>query len=198
MATSEIVPLPLSAPIWERFFLAASLALVATKEGEGYDIAPKHMAFPLGWQNFYGFVCSPAHATHRNIVEHGQFTVSFPRSEQIVATSMAASAREDDGHKPGLAALSTRPASAVDCVLVEGCSIYLECELERIVDGFGDNSLIAGRVVAAHVAADALRHSGADDAERIAQAPLLAYLHPRRYAEVSETHAFPMPSGFRR
>ena len=35
--------------------------------------------------------------------------------------------------------------------------MYLECELDRIVDGFGVNSLIIGRVVAARVAEDSER-----------------------------------------
>ncbi|MGI9658975.1 MAG: flavin reductase family protein [Gaiellaceae bacterium] len=196
MSASEIVPLVTSAPVWDRFFLVAPLVLVATKEGDGYDIAPKHMAMPLGWQNYYGFVCSPKHATYRNISEHGEFTVSFPRSEQIVSTSMAASGREDDGHKPGLAALTTRPASRVDCVLVEGCSLYLECELEQIVDGFANNSLIAGRVVAAAASEDVLRSPERDDSDLLhAQAPL-AYLSPGRFGMVDTTQAFPFSIDF--
>ena len=62
---------------------------------------------------------------------------------------LAAGGRLPDGAKPTLAALRTFPASAVDGVLVLGCPLYLECKLERTVDGFGDNSLVVGRVVAA-------------------------------------------------
>ena len=71
-------------------------------------------------------------------------------------------------------------------------------ERHRVVDGFGENSLICGRIVAAHVAEDALRVSDGDDAALLHDAPLLAYLHPGRYAEVGETHAFPLPEGFSR
>jgi flavin reductase (DIM6/NTAB) family NADH-FMN oxidoreductase RutF len=196
MSTSETVQLATSAPLWDRFFLVAPLVLIATKEGDGYDVAPKHMASPLGWQNYYGFVCTPKHATYRNIEEHGAFTVSFPRAEQIVSTSMAASAREDDGNKPGLAALQTHRASRVDCVLVDGCSLYLECELERIIDGFGDSSLIAGRVVAAAASEDVLRSPERDDNDLLrAEAPLV-YLNPGRFGTVDTTQAFPFSIDF--
>ena len=45
-------------------------------------------------------------------------------------------------------------AGTVDGVLLEGAYMVLECRLDRIVDGFGVNSLIIGRVVAARVAAE--------------------------------------------
>jgi hypothetical protein len=41
----------------------------------------------------YCFVCTPRHATYRNLVMHPQFTVSFPRSEQVLAASLAAGRR---------------------------------------------------------------------------------------------------------
>ncbi|MEO1480000.1 MAG: flavin reductase, partial [Bacteroidota bacterium] len=77
-----------------------------------------------------------------------------------------------------------------------------ECELERVVDGFGANSLIAGRVVAARVAEDALRGHDVDghpidDWTLLRTSPLLAYLSPGRYAEIQGTEAFPHPGGAR-
>ena len=54
-------------PIWERFFTVAPLVVVGTREEDGSpDLAPKHMAGPVSWQNFFGFVCSPTHATYAN------------------------------------------------------------------------------------------------------------------------------------
>ena len=35
----------------------------------------------------------------------------------------------------------------VDGVLVDGCLVHLECRLDRIIDGFGDASIIIGAVV---------------------------------------------------
>jgi flavin reductase (DIM6/NTAB) family NADH-FMN oxidoreductase RutF len=75
---TELVDLSTETPIWERFFLIAPLVLVATKEGDCYDVAPKHLATPLGWENYFAFVCSPRHATYRNLEAHPEFTVSFP------------------------------------------------------------------------------------------------------------------------
>lgn len=197
-APVAVVPLGLEGPIWSKVFHVAPLVLVGTLEDDGTtDLAPKHMAMPLGWQNRYAFVCSPRHATLRNAVARGAFTVSFPRPEQIVEASLAAGGRAEDSSKPSLAALRTFPATVVDGPLVEGCSLWLECRLERVVDGFGDSVLVVGEIVAAAAAEDALRLSDADDADVIAQSALLAYLSPGRFAAVSESLSFPFPVDFR-
>jgi flavin reductase (DIM6/NTAB) family NADH-FMN oxidoreductase RutF len=193
-----MVPLPLSAPIWDAFFTVAPLVLVGTREEDGgHDLAPKHMATPLGWLNHFGFVCHPSHATQRNAVRTGAFTVSFPRPDSVVQVALAAEGRSADG-KPGLDAIPVSPATVVDGVLVDGAHLWLECELDRVIDGFGENTLIAGRVVAAAVAEGARRSSDADDAELIAASPLLAYLAPGRFAAVGQTRSFPFPVDFRR
>ena len=191
-----LVPLQLEAPLWERFFSVAPLILVGTREGDGFDIAPKHMAMPLGWENHYGFVCTPGHATYRNALEHGAFTVSFPDEALILQTALAASGRQPDSSKPALAALTTFPASVVDGVLVAGCSLYLECELERTVDGFGSNVLVVGRVVAAAARESALRQGEVDDADLVSRDGVFVYLHPGRAATVRESIAFPFPADF--
>jgi flavin reductase (DIM6/NTAB) family NADH-FMN oxidoreductase RutF len=86
----------------------------------------------------------------------------------------------------------------VDGVLVDGAYLWLECELDRVLDGYGQNSLIIGRIVAATAAADAVRGDDIDDAELLARTPLLAYLPPGRFAEIAETNSFPFPAEFRR
>ena len=96
IANPSVVALQVTSPLWSRFFSVAPLVLIGTREGDGFDIAPKHMAMPLGWENFYGFVCCHRHATYRNAVEHGSFTVSFPDEELIVQTGLAASRRLSD------------------------------------------------------------------------------------------------------
>jgi flavin reductase (DIM6/NTAB) family NADH-FMN oxidoreductase RutF len=193
-----LVQISTETPIWERFFTVAPLVLVATKEGGHHDLAPKHLAMPLGWENYFGFVCSPSHATYRNLEVHPEFTVSFPGSDQILYASMAAGARLDDRSKPTLAAVPVFPAREVDGVLVDGCALYLECALDRVIDGFGDNSLIVGRVVAASASRAALRGHDVDDADLLHELRPLVYLAPGRLAEVRETHAFPFPVDFRR
>jgi flavin reductase (DIM6/NTAB) family NADH-FMN oxidoreductase RutF len=189
--TQRVIPVSTERPIWSRFFTVAPLVIVGTVEGEGHDLAAKHMAMPLGWDNFFCFVCSPEHATQGNAERSGAFTVSFPRPDGIVAASLSAAPREDDNTKPGLAGIATFPARTVGGVLVEDAYLWLECKLDRIVDGFGRNTLIVGRVVAAAAAADALRAADDDDADLVFRPPLLAYLSPGRFARVSESFSFP-------
>jgi len=195
---SKAVDLDVGSPIWSQFFLVAPLIIVGTLEDDGtVDLAPKHMAMPLGWQNYFCFVCSPRHATQRNAQRSGQFTVSFPRPGQIVQSSLMASGRSEDGSKPAVRALATVPARVMEGVLVSDAYAWLECALERVVDGFGENSLIVGEIVAASVDEQALRASESDDADLTAAAPLLAYVSPGRYAEIGETFSFPFPADFR-
>ena len=172
--------------------------IVGSREPDGtFDLAPKHMAVPLGWQNLYAFVCTPRHATYANIQRTGQFTVSYPKPTQVVTSSLAATPRCDDQTKPALSALPTRPASAVDGVLVDDCYLYLECLRHNVIDGFGDNSLIIGRIVAAWADEALLRAAERDEGEHILEHPLLVYVNPGRYAEIRQTAQFPLPKGFR-
>ena len=194
-----MTPLDLEHPVWEQVYMVAPLILVGTREPDGtYDLAPKHLAIPMSWEEHYGFVCTPSHATYANVQRERAFTVSFPRPDQILLTSLAAAPRFDDDHKYSLAAIPTMPASKVDGVLVENAYLHFECELDRIVDGLGANSLIVGRIVAAAAADDSLRDADRDAQEMIAHSPMLAYLHPGRFAEIHQTHAFPYHVGFKR
>jgi flavin reductase (DIM6/NTAB) family NADH-FMN oxidoreductase RutF len=186
-------------PIWERFFTVCPLVIIGSREENGdFDLAPKHMATPLGWENYFGFVCTPRHRTYQNIRDRGVFTVSFPRPTQVVLASLSAAPRDHDDVKPSLGLLPTRPARVVDGVFLSDSYLHLECTLERIVDGFGENSLIAGKIVASQVAEDALRLSEVEDDLVLRASPLLAYLAPGRYAEIRDGHAFPYPVGFSR
>ncbi len=196
-----IVTLETGLPIWERFFTVAPLVLIGTREiGGSYDLAPKHMSFPLGWDNYFGFVCTSRHRTYQNVRREGEFTVSYMRPAQLVLTALAAMPRcgEGDDDKSSLAALPTFHASKVNAVFACDAYVFLECTLERIIDGFGENSLLAGRIVAAHVHEDVLRASERDDQEIIHDAPLMAYLYPGRFASIDRTYSFPFPVGFKR
>ena len=76
--------------------------------------------------------------------------------------------------------------------------MFLECELDRIVDGFGINSLIVGRVVAARVAEDAERIDDLEDQALVHDSPLLAYLHPGRFTTIEQSLSFPFPAGMKK
>jgi flavin reductase (DIM6/NTAB) family NADH-FMN oxidoreductase RutF len=194
-----LISLDLSQPLWERVFTVAPLVVIGTQEADGtYDLAPKHMAMPLGWGHYFGFVCTPRHHTYQNIQRTGVFTVSFPQPHQILATSLTAAPRCDDGHKPSLAALPTIKAQIVEGVFLQDAYLCLDCALDRIIDGFGDNSLIAGKILAAQVDEAALRLSARDDQDLLRQAPLLAYLSPGRFATLDQSQAFPFHEGFQR
>jgi flavin reductase (DIM6/NTAB) family NADH-FMN oxidoreductase RutF len=199
MASPEYVTLPVDEPLWERVFMPAPLVVVGTREPDGgHDLAPKHMASPMSWQAWFGFVCAPTHRTWDNAVRTGAFTVSYLGPEQVLLAAFAAGPREDDASKPTLAAVPVRPAQVVGGVLVEGCPLQLECELDRVVAGLGDNGLILGRVVAAHVHRDALRAQDRDDADLLQERPLLVYVHPNRFARVAHTDRLPLHTGFKR
>lgn len=186
------------AGLWDRVFTVAPLVLVGSKDTDGtYDLAPKHMAMPLGWRDRYCFVCTPRHRTYGNIERHGVFTVSYPHSFQVVQTSLAASRREPDGTKPALAALPTFPASHVDGVLVHGCYLFLECELDRFVD-LDDAALVIGRILAASAVDGAIRDPDRDDAELLHRLAPLAFLSPSRFTVVEGSHSFPFPASFER
>jgi flavin reductase (DIM6/NTAB) family NADH-FMN oxidoreductase RutF len=195
----HLVSLEMDHPIWERFFSVAPLTVIGTREESGeFDLAPKHMVTPLGWDNYFGFVCAPTHSTYRNIEREKSFTVSFPRPDQVLFASLAASPRWEDGSKLPLEAVPTIAARLTQGVFLRDSRLMLECELDRIVDGFGPNSLIAGKIVAAHAAPEALRGDERDDQDVLRNCPLFAYLHPNRFAEISGSQSFPLPSGFRR
>ena len=197
---SELIELSLEedeGELWSRFFGIYPLVLVGTLEEDGTpDIAPKHLAIPMSWQNWFGFVCTPRHRTYHNAKRSGTFTVSYPGPNQIVQTSLAAAPRDEHDAKPSLQVLQTIPAIAVDGVLVADCPLYLECELDRVIDDLGQNSLLIGRVVAAQAKPGILCANDRDDNELLRDHPLLAYLYPGRFASVDSSQAFPFHAGF--
>jgi flavin reductase (DIM6/NTAB) family NADH-FMN oxidoreductase RutF len=195
----HLTSLNMDFPIWEQVFTVHPLVIVGSLDkDEELNFAPKHMAFPLGWKNYFGFVCTPRHKTYQNIRESGEFTVTFPKPDQVVITSLTASPRCDDGSKPDLAAVKTFPASEIKGVFVENGYIFLECKLLKFVDGFGENSLVLGEVIAAHALNEFIKNPSHSDNEILFNNPQLVYIAPDRYAVVSETQAFPFPDDFKK
>lgn len=198
-AATGLVELDLDQPFWERFFTVAPLVVIGTREENGADdLAPKHMVTPPGWQNHFGFVCTRLHHTYGNALREGAFTVSFPTPEGLLGATLSASPRDLQGDKPVTMALGTFPAERVAGALLTDAYLYLECRLERTVDGLGENSLVIGRIELARVRQNYLRQSELDPQQQLLENPLLAYVHPGRFAVVEKTYAFPFPSGFER
>ena len=176
MKTPSLIELDIGSSIWENFFSVFPLVIIGTREADGSDdLAPKHLAMPMSWSNHFGFVCTPRHNTLQNIKRTQQFSVTYMRpSHTVLATQKIDAAFVADGY------------------------LFLECELQQMVDNLGDNSLIIGRIIAAQVAEDAFRTSDQDDADLLINTPLLAYLYPGRFAEISSSTQLPFPAGFKR
>jgi len=193
------VELSLDYPIWDRFFSVAPLIVVGTAEEGGYDLAPKHMAMTVGHGLHYAFSCTPRHRTYHNAKRAECFTVSFPRPSQVLMTSLAAAPHiQAESSDESLRGLAVEPARIVEGVVLADAYAWLECRLHRVVDGIGDASIIVGEVVSAEVDEDVLRTSETSDQDLLERAPLLAYLHPGRFTEITESRAFPFPEGFSR
>lgn len=196
----NLYTLDTSIPIWDRLFTVAPLVVIGTKEGEGYNLAPKHMVTPIGFDNYFGFICTPNHATYQNIKKHKEFTVSFPLPNQVVLASLSASPRCDDisKSKPIVEAIPTIKATTVDALCIAESYLFLECKLFKIIDGFNKNSIITGKVIAARVDKNYLKDSEKDEQQQLKENPLLVYISYGRFAKITETFNFPFPKNFKR
>lgn len=179
-------------------FTVAPLVVIGTKEGESYNLAPKHMAMPLGRENYFGFICTPDHTTWHNVLNEKVFTVSFPKPDQVVLASLAASPRCGDSlsDKPILDSLPHFMSSKVDAPFLEYSYLYLECELVKVVEGFGEFGLIAGKITGAYVDEGSKIWSEGDSGALLHEHPLLAYIAYGRFAMIKDTYEFPFPRGF--
>ena len=187
-------------PIWDRIFTVAPLVVIGSKEGEDYDLAPKHMATPVGFGNYFGFVCTPKHSTYQNIKDTGYFTVSFPLPDQVILTSLSASPRCENISKSSsiIEVLPTLKATTIDALMVANSYLYLECELFKIIDGFDENSIITGKIKKAFANNNYLRISERDEQQQLKDNPLLVYVAYGRFARIEQTYNFPFPRDFKR
>ena len=189
----ELVKLPVDEALWQRVFTVAPLVLIGTRDEDGgHNLAPKHMVTPVGFRGHWAFVCNPDHRTYWNVRREKQFTVSYCRPSQVLLASLAAAPRcGEGGDKPSLRAIPTIPAREIDGVLLADGYLFLECELEKILDDLGEHSLVLGRIVAAHVSRECMRVSERSDQALVRRESLLAYLSPGRYAEIRKSFSFP-------
>lgn len=193
-----VVSLGTSEPIWKHFFTVSPLIVVGTKEGHQYNLAPKHMAMALGQENYFGFICTPEHATYHNVKMQREFTVSFPKPSQITLASLAATPRCEANHqnKKIVDLLPTLQGKWVDALFIKDAYLYLECELDRITDGFGKYSLISGKIIRACVDETYFKTSDSDEQKMLEKAPLLVFLAYSRFAVINDSYTFPMPRNF--
>jgi len=195
----KLVEIGTKKPVWDRFFCVAPLVLIGTNDEDGaLDLAPKHMVTPMGWQNYFGFVCAPSHATCRNIERSGVFTVSYPKPSQVLYASLAASPRQAQGDKPVLQSFDTFSATHIEGHFIAEAYLFFECRHFKTVDGFGRNCLITGEIVAAYAEPSYLRGTDRDDQELLHESPIFAYLSPGRFATIDRSNAFPFPVDMQR
>jgi flavin reductase (DIM6/NTAB) family NADH-FMN oxidoreductase RutF len=90
------------------------------------------------------FGCFPAHDTHRNVIETGEFVVNVPSGdilEKIMVTAVDFPHNVNEIEKAGLTAI---PSEKVKPPRIEECKLHLECKLKWRKD-----TIIVGKVVAA-------------------------------------------------
>ena len=116
----------------------------------------------------------------------------------MVFSSLAASPRQATGDKPVIDYFETFPARVVDGDFITEAYAFLECRHFKTIEGFGENCLITGEILAAYADPDFVRSSELDDQEVIHDSPLLAYLAPGRFAAIEKSNAFPFPADMRK
>ncbi len=194
----QVIELSLERPIWNRVFTVAPLVVVGSRDASGWhELAPKHLALPLGWDRYFGFVARDTETTHRNVTRDRCFTVSFPNPSSVIVTSLAAPHGNEEHRRAVVQAVPTVKAVSMDGVFVSDSYLFLECDLDRIVSGFGEYSLICGRIRRAAVSKDSLRLFEQDDQAMLQRHPVLAFLAPERYAILKSIRRFPVPDGIR-
>lgn len=197
MDVTPPIVLDLDGPALDQVLRVAPLVVVGTVEEDGrIDLAPKHMVMPVGDQHL-AFVCTPDHATLRNAQRTRAFTVSWLSPDDVLLASFAAGPRED-GDKPALAAVPTRPATVVEGAVLAAAPLAVECRLVRVMGGFDRWRIVVGRLVHAEADPTAVVVSDEDPHDVLARNPVLAYLHPDHVATIAHADRFPYHAGFRR
>jgi flavin reductase (DIM6/NTAB) family NADH-FMN oxidoreductase RutF len=186
--------------LWEHFYTVAPLVVIGTKEDEGFDLAPKHMVTPVGFSNYFAFVCTPRHSTYQNIRREKRFSVSYVKPDQILLSSIAAIPRcsVEDFPRDVIQHIPTMTSEDGQSIFVEDSYLCFDCDLHEIYDGFDDYSIITGTIRTAFVHKDYKIYSDQGQQGRIYDNPLLVYLAHGRFAEVRKTMAYPYPKDFQR
>lgn len=199
--SSNMIKISVDDEMWNRIYTVHSLVIIGSKEPDGsFNMAPKHMAMPMGFSNYFGFMGTPRKSTYRNVEREKVFTVSFPRPDQVVISSLSASRREIDDSKPILKKIPMTDATEIEGKFLKNSYFNLECRLSQFLGKFGEWELVIGEVVAAYVNEDAMRRESKnfDGAQHVYDSPLLAYLHPDRFSKIRKSNAFPFPEDFKR
>ena len=195
----DFIPLNINESVWEHFYTVAPLVVIGSKNNNNYNLAPKHMVTPIGFSNYFGFVCTPKHTTYHNIKKEEKFTVSYVKPNQILVTALAATPRcgDDDFSKDIIRNLPTIP-SVNNNLFIADSYVLFECSLFKIIDGFDDYSIITGKIDRVLVNKNYKIFSEMDEQKHIYNNPLLAYVAQGRFTTIKSTLKFPYPKDFQR
>jgi len=187
------VELPLDS-FGRRFFRPASLVLVTTMSPLGIpNVAPKTQVMPVGRKGYWAFACCDRHHTYQNVAQQGEFVINIPGPELIEQVSRAAAEFPPGADEISGAGLTAIPSHVVGVPSLAECRVHLECKKERILDGFGEESLIIGEVVAVTVN-ESLVDAGVEILE---EHPLLVYVYPGHYAGIKGAKRFRFPRNYK-
>ena len=196
----DFISLDVKESIWEHFYTVAPLVVIGTKEDHGFDLAPKHMVTPLGFSDYFGFVCTPRHNTYHNIKKSHRFSVSFVKPDQILLSSLAAMPRcaVQDFPKEITNQIPTVMSEDGGAIFLRDSYVMLDCSIYKIIDGFDDYSMITGKINKAQVHKHYKIISDEGHQKQIYDHPLLAYIAQGRFANIKETMSYPYPKDFQR
>lgn len=195
---NDFVSLEVKENIWDHFYTVAPLVVIGSNEDSGYDLAPKHMASPLGFTDFFGFVCTPRHRTYHNVKNTNRFSVSFVRPDQILLSSLAAMPRCSVENFSRDITNQLPTIISEKSIFIEDSYVMLDCSLHRVIDGFDDYSMITGKIQRAWVHKNYKIVSDEGHQQQIYENPLLAYIAQGRFAKIKETLSYPFPKDFKR
>jgi flavin reductase (DIM6/NTAB) family NADH-FMN oxidoreductase RutF len=196
----DFISLSTEKSLWEHFYTVAPLVVIGTKEKNGFDLAPKHMVTPIGFSNYFAFVCTPRHSTYQNIKREKRFSVSYVKPDQIILSSIAAIPRcsVEDFPRDVIQHIPTVTSEDGESIFVADSYLFFDCDLHEIFDGFDDYSIITGTIQTAFIHKDYKIYADQEQQERIYENPLLVYLAHGRFAEIRKTMAYPYPKDFQR
>ncbi|MGA1872873.1 MAG: flavin reductase family protein [Thermoplasmatota archaeon] len=123
------------------------LVLVSTRHGETMNVAPYAWMMPISIDPpILGVAVRKIRDTFKNIMDNGEFVVSFPGpelKERVIKTADPLPRDQSEFEHAGLTPISS---SAVSVPGVEECLTRIECRLEWAKEA-GDHHVVVGRVV---------------------------------------------------
>jgi len=177
-----------------QFFRSANLVLVTTLASSGVpNVAPKTQVMPVGRKGYWAFACCDRHHTYQNVIQQGEFVINFPGPELIEQVSQAAREFPPGTDEISEAGLTAMGSQEVRVPSIAECRVHLECKRYQVIDGYGEESLIVGEVVAVTVDEE-LVDAGA---ELLEEYPLLVYVYPGHYTGIEHVKRFRFPRNYK-